>query len=85
MEDKDPPVSVDDTEEASDEVKVYNDEEDEDEQGSKAFEGQPRVVLSDDKSGLINESEQSKDTRQHDHAFAASKYPKEIGSQLTDS
>lgn len=73
LEDKDPPVSVDDTEEASDEVKVYeNEEEDEDEPKTNSQQSSG-VVLSDDKSGLINESEQSKDTRQHDHAFAASR------------
>ncbi len=55
---------------SSDEVKVYTNEEDE-EREAKPFESQN--LLSDDKSGLINESEQSKDTRRHDHAFAASK------------
>lgn len=85
LEDKDPPVSVDDTEEASDEVKVYeNEEEDEDEPKTNSQQSSG-VVLSDDKSGLINESEQSKDTRQHDHAFAASKFLKyDLGQQILE-
>ena len=58
--------NVDDTESATDEVKVYG-EEDGDERETKAFEGgQARDPLLDDKSTLLTESEQSKDARRHD-------------------
>ena len=60
------PNNVDDAESATDEVKVYG-EEDGDERETKAFEGgQARDPLLDDKSTLLTESEQSKDARLHD-------------------
>ena len=60
------PNNVDDAESATDEVKVYG-EEDGDERETKAFEGgQARDPLLDDKSTLLTESEQSKDARRHD-------------------
>lgn len=73
-EEKEQPSSsasaVDDGESASDEVKVYV-EEGGDEREAKAYEGQSRDPLSDDKSTLITESELSKDARRHDLAFAS--------------
>ena len=68
-----PPATVDDAENDNDQVKVYSKEEDEDEnQETKPYEGHSsRDLLSDDKSTLINESEQSKDARHHDLAFAS--------------
>ena len=66
--------NVDDTESATDEVKVYG-EEDGDERETKAFEGgQARDPLLDDKSTLLTESEQSKDARRHDLTHSLGKY-----------
>ena len=60
--------NVDDADSATDEVKVYGQEDEpEDERETKAFErGQARDPLLDDKSTLLTESEQSKDARRHD-------------------
>ena len=60
--------NVDDAESATGEVKVYDEEDErEDERETKAFEGgQARDPLLDDKSTLLTESEQSKDARRHD-------------------
>ena len=69
---KEPPVDCDGETDAAlaDEVKVYSNEEDpDDREETKTFESR-RDLLSDDKSTLINESEQSKDARQTDLAFS---------------
>ena len=67
--------STEDTEPASDEVKVYEEEEAEDERlepASKALS-----ALSDDKSRLITEAEQSKETVRGLHEYlATSKHSK---------
>ena len=86
---KDPPVSVtDDDIEPASEVKVYSNEDDQEEelQESKhgAFEaGFRRDKIEDDKSGLINESEQSKDARHGDQLAFASKSTPNFASFLT--
>ena len=66
---KDPPVSVDDDIEPASEVKVYTNEEEEDE----VPETEKRDRNDDLKSSLINESEQCKDARTGDQLAFASK------------
>jgi hypothetical protein len=64
-------AAADDGDSASDEVKVYVEEgEGVEPSEAKANEGQQRDFLSDDKSNLITESEQSKDARRNDLAFS---------------
>ena len=66
-------MSVEDTEPASDEVKVYCNEEEEAEDDLRETEAKALSSLSDDKSTLITESEQSKEPPRghHDLAFAS--------------
>jgi len=87
---KDPPVSVtDDDIDTAPEVKVYSNEDDQEEelQESKhgAFEpGLRRDKIEDDKSGLINESEQSKDARHGDQlAFARTLFHDQAASSAS--
>ena len=65
--------AVEDTEPASDEVKVYCNEEEEAEDDLRETEAKALSSLSDDKSTLITESEQSKEPPRghHDLAFAS--------------
>jgi len=70
---KDPPVNVDDDIEPASEVKVYTNEDEDDEVGQTETESLSRrdKSIEDVKSGLINESEQCKDARTGDQlAFA---------------
>ena len=87
---KDPPVSVtDDDIDTAPEVKVYSNEDDQEEelQESKhgAFEpGLRRDKIEDDKSCLINDSEQSKDARHGDHlAFARTLFHDQAASSAS--
>jgi len=71
---KDPPVNVDDDIEPASEVKVYTNEDEDDEVGLPETENslsRRDKSIEDVKSGLINESEQCKDARTGDQlAFA---------------
>ena len=72
---KDPPVNVDDDIEPASEVKVYTNE-DEEEEGLPETENslsRRDKSIEDVKSGLINESEQCKDARTGDQLAFASK------------
>jgi hypothetical protein len=72
---KDPPVNVDDDIEPASEVKVYTNE-DEEEEGLPETESslsRRDKSIEDVKSGLINESEQCKDARTGDQLAFASK------------
>ena len=73
---KDPPVNVDDDIEPASEVKVYTNEDEDDEVGLPETENslsRRDKSIEDVKSGLINESEQCKDARTGDQlAFARS-------------
>ena len=66
LEDKDPPVSVDDDIDDGPAVKIYNNEAEDEEELQERAGGSRRDKIDkieDDKSGLINESETSKDAR----------------------
>ena len=66
LEDKDPPVSVDDDIDDGPAVKIYNNEAEDEEELQESAGGSRRDKIDkieDDKSGLINESETSKDAR----------------------
>ena len=73
---KDPPVNVDDDIEPASEVKVYTNEDEDDEVGLPETENslsRRDKSIEDVKSGLINESEQCKDARTGDQLAFASK------------